>query len=249
MVEFIIDTRENIIQAIKAEIPEAQVKTLTLGDYVFNVNNEPVLIIERKTLADYAASISDGRHREQKTRLLANYPASSILYLIEGEMDNAEALLRFQRIKPTTLVSSMFNTMLRDNLQVLKTRNTKETVYILKCFFDKLQKDGTSFITRSTPDHASNLVNSVKVSKGANITPEISFRMMLTCIPGVSTTTSTRIASQYISMSDFITMLGCITKETRIDFIKDIKTSDKPGARKINKTAAENIIFHLGLNN
>jgi len=248
MTELIIDTRENIIQAIKAVVPEAVVRTLDLGDYVFRVNNEPVLIVERKTLADYAASISDGRHREQKTRLLANYPASSILYLVEGEMDNAEALLRFQRIKPTTLVSSMFNTMLRDNLQVLKTRNTKETVYILKCFFDKLQKEGTSFITRNTPDHASNLVDSVKVSKGANITPEISFRTMLACIPAVSTVTATRIASQYVSITDFITMMSCITKETRIDFIKDIRTSDKENARKINKTAAENIVFHLGLN-
>ena len=57
---------------------------LPLGDCI--INNS--LIIERKTLTDLAASIKDGRYREQSFRLQKSLEEGyKVLYLIEGNLD------------------------------------------------------------------------------------------------------------------------------------------------------------------
>ena len=65
---------------------------LALGDATLSTEtvNEPIetILFERKTIADFAASIRDGRYREQSFRLskqceLANH---NIVYIIEGDL-------------------------------------------------------------------------------------------------------------------------------------------------------------------
>ena len=41
------------------------IKNLEIGDIVILVNQEPAILIERKTIKDLASSIQDGRLREQ----------------------------------------------------------------------------------------------------------------------------------------------------------------------------------------
>ena len=46
------------------------------------------MIIERKTIQDLAASIRDGRYKEQSIRLSqSNIPNHHILFMIEGDID------------------------------------------------------------------------------------------------------------------------------------------------------------------
>ena len=65
MVELVIDNRENIKDLLIENIPEAKLENLEIGDYIFKLDDKPFLIIERKTVNDYAASILDHRSREQ----------------------------------------------------------------------------------------------------------------------------------------------------------------------------------------
>ena len=84
--ELIIDNRESIKKYFNDKNLEwVKFQNLDLGDYVFNYNEELVCIIERKTIEDLASSIKDGRYREQKSRLIMNYPKSKLIYLIEGD--------------------------------------------------------------------------------------------------------------------------------------------------------------------
>ena len=58
-------------------------------------------------------------------------------------------------------------------------------LYFYSKLFIKSDKQGDSFLkTKST--YEEDLVNTVKSSKKANITPKINFKMMLNCILGVS---------------------------------------------------------------
>ena len=45
-------------------------------------NENVIIIVERKTISDLVCSIKDGRHKEQKLRLMSNYPIDKIYYLV-----------------------------------------------------------------------------------------------------------------------------------------------------------------------
>ena len=79
-----LDSREHALIQL---MPEATVKTLILGDAVIERNGKEFVIIERKTIADFVASICDGRYNEQSARLQAyDIPNHNVLYLIEGSL-------------------------------------------------------------------------------------------------------------------------------------------------------------------
>ena len=59
---------------------------LPLGDIIINDGLNDLVIIERKSLSDLAASIKDGRYEEQSYRLNGlPHHNHNIIYLIEGD--------------------------------------------------------------------------------------------------------------------------------------------------------------------
>ena len=89
--------------------------------------------IERKTIKDLASSsIQDGRLREQKYRIaIIKIPHKNVIFLIEGDPDEKI----YGRIDKRTLQGSIINT-LRDDYKVYRTRDPKDTVFLVKinCF-------------------------------------------------------------------------------------------------------------------
>ena len=116
--KMIVDDREHdLIARLRAEKIDFEIKRLPLGDIMLEVNGT-VAIIERKRTDDFAASISDGRWREQKSRLAAS--GAIVIYLIEGSLYG-------QNKTPETLSSAIWNTMLRDKMWVIQTRGIEDT--------------------------------------------------------------------------------------------------------------------------
>ena len=249
MVSLIVDNRESIKELINENIKNVSFENLELGDYQFKLNDKVFLIIERKTVTDYAASIIDARSREQKKRLLANKHNAHVMYLVEGNILKDNTSYKYNKIDKYTIISSIINTMYRDNINVFHTSNVMETIFLLEAIYKKLDKQGDSFLkTKST--YEEDLINTVKSSKKANITPKINFKMMLNCIPGVSNKVSDRIVDKFGSMKILIENLNKIeNKKEKIEFIKNLKMSDNEKAKKISKTVAENVINNLGLDN
>jgi ERCC4-type nuclease len=253
MLNFIIDNREHISETLKNKLDKLKnetstinIATLPIGDYQFNWNDSPILVIERKTIADYAASIKDGRHREQKGRLLASFQKSKIMYLIEGDLTQNNSSYRYNNVSKDTIISAMFNTILRDQLQVFHTSNTDETIEVMTTLFSKIQKQGISFIEEQKDNYNDNLVDTAKITKGGNMTPELSFRMMLNCIPSVSNKVSNRILKYHKSMTDFIQHIKTIeTRENRIKYICNLKSEEKEN--RVSSKTCENILTYLGL--
>lgn len=80
----IVDTREHALLKLLPDLPRRQLPT---GDFLLESDEgRPVLLVERKTYADLAGSIKDGRWQEQR-RTMVQYRSDSgvtLAILIQG---------------------------------------------------------------------------------------------------------------------------------------------------------------------
>ena len=110
----------------------------------------------------------------------------------------------------------------------------------------KIEKQGNSFLD-SKSTYTEDLINTVKITKQKNIDENISFQMMMNCIPGISSKVSSRLSNKYKNMKEFLDTLNSIENdELRMDFIQNIKLETNGKSRKISKNVAENIIKFIG---
>lgn len=190
--EIVIDQREQKIKQLWTG--EATYESLDVGDILFRIpasGDQPaevVLVIERKTASDLAASIRDGRNREQKARLLnSGIPRERVMYLIEG-MIHRQPDTKIGSVTYGTLWGSVINTQLRDGIKVYKTDSVKETVQYLEKLYAKLKKDGKDFWKYDEKKDISAVEYSatLKSQKKANLTPEVWFIRQLSLIPGIT---------------------------------------------------------------
>lgn len=239
--EFIIDTRENEIKK-HFESKNIKIEQLDLGDFIFKYKNEIVLIIERKTIKDLSASIKDGRHREQKQRLLnCGINLDCVYYIIEGSYEKNCYLL-----PKNTLISSIINTMLRDKIKVFRTVNVKDTIFHLEQIYNKLSSDPNKYLSKNTSDYCASL----KIKKKENLTNIVCYKLQLSQIPGVSTNIASCISEHYKSMFDLFHNYEKLNtekekKEMLMDLKYDIQNNKQ---RRIGKVVSERIYNFLSDN-
>jgi len=242
--QFIIDNRERkIIENISKLIPDKyQLQNLELGDFVFEIDNIPFLTIERKTVQDLASSIKDGRYKEQKIRLLSEKEKNKnlkIILLIEGNINTKTG-----GIPSATFHSIVINSMIRDGIYVLITKNIEETCNTLVKIYKLIEKNKSEFInpvisTSSSADYASCL----KKNKKENLTPTVCYINQLSQIPGVSTTIASRIVEKHPTMLDLIRELEIEEGDT----VEELKFGSSQ--RKIGKVVAKRIYEYLCVHN
>jgi ERCC4-type nuclease len=246
MIKLIVDNRESIKNEF-SDIENIEITNLSIGDYQFVLNDELFIIIERKTITDYASSIKDGRLREQKKRLIANKGNAFILYLVEGDLSENNKSFKYNKVEKNTIISSIINIMMRDNINVFHTTNKDETLFFIKSIYRKLAKQGNTFLNNKT-DYNQDLVNNLDCSKNKseNLNPKLCFQMMLNCIPTISNKISMRISNKFENLYNFILFMEEI-ENNKIDTIVNIRMSDDDKARKISKTSAKNILLYFGI--
>ena len=155
---------------IRAWKDPKRVETLPLGD--IRIGN---LLIERKTGADLAASIKDGRWREQKARLLESSYVP--LYIVEGSLHE-------HSIPYKSLRGALLNTILRDNIHVIETSTLAFTVHVLKMIHQKIKH----------PPSAT-LLQPPRTKRKRN--EDNTYIRMLMCISGVSESLARALAERY----------------------------------------------------
>jgi len=116
---------------------------LTLGDIVISNDNDiPMIIVERKTLSDLAASIKDGRYEEQSYRLNENEIHNhNIIYLIEGDWNSYRRTFYYKTMPTKTLVSSMISINYYKGFSLYRTSNIQETSDFIIHLADKLERE------------------------------------------------------------------------------------------------------------
>jgi len=128
---------------------EIKTERLPLGDIILHDagSGRDIVIFERKTLNDLAASIQDGRYKEQSFRLIETAAATgfhthNIVYIIEGDLTQYEAKRnKNNRITKTALQSAMVSLMYYKGFSVFRTMNLGETADFILHFADKVAKE------------------------------------------------------------------------------------------------------------
>lgn len=106
-----------------------QQKNLRVGDIWIRINGKLAFVFERKTIQDACASMGERNHHQKFGMRSLPIPAHRVIYIYEGEMISPEKKQRFGTAQYPTLVSSQVNSVVRDGLSMLSTRNKKETVF------------------------------------------------------------------------------------------------------------------------
>ena len=113
---------------------------LPLGDIIISDGTNDLLIIERKTLSDLAASIKDGRYEEQSYRLKNLWHHNhNIIYLIEGDFARFNSFK--DRIDKQTLYSALVSINYYKGFSVWRSSSVEETALIVCNMAYKIKKE------------------------------------------------------------------------------------------------------------
>tara|TARA_B100000242_G_scaffold291429_1_gene264736 strand:- start:209 stop:952 length:744 start_codon:yes stop_codon:yes gene_type:complete len=246
MTSLVIDNREGkIINLIKHLTTDYIVEQLSIGDFLIKIGDSTAntLVVERKSVNDLYQSINDGRYKEQKARLLANFPLSQVIYLIEGDLSDLYSSSHRKAVS-----GSIFNMQFRDKIRVVRTKDLNDTCDFILSLYSKATKNPEWFITGESQPKSENdgvdYSSLIKVNKSGNMTPEVCQVVMLTHIPGVSHNFSRKILEHYNSLENLINAL----KSTEIPegLLTNLQVTDK---RKLGKVLAQRIYNYLIIKN
>jgi ERCC4-type nuclease len=228
------------------------------------------VLFERKTLYDLAASIKDGRYKEQSFRLektiLHNH---NIIYIIEGDLSKYDE--RRGGISKTAIQSAMVSLLYYKGFSVVRTMNTDETAVFIVNFADKIESNGSNSSKRETEieggggfgyyryrtvtEPVSGKIQgesddgysevAVKKEKRDFITPKNIGEIMLSNIPGVSPKIAAAIMKKYNnSMFEFLDDLKRKTDKFEDSYINS-KTNKSPIPSKILAECFADIEIHM----
>ena len=148
----------------------------------------PLLIVERKSHADFAASNRDGRYREQRARLMAARGSGiAVLYLLEGVWTGDDKVVHGATTQGQ-LKRLTSRLVMRYGLPVLFSNSIQDTATWCRLFVSQLTEDPTVFQPDSegaTSSAMSGFTASLSLVKKGNKTPVGTATAMLSGIPGL----------------------------------------------------------------
>lgn len=254
-VSTVLDNREkdelrNVFIAHQEELPFT-LESLALGDVEFrnSVDNIPVFRLERKTLADLAASVNGDRWRNQKVRLLASRSECPCGYIIEGSLEGAPDFLG-QGVPKDTLLSALVNTLVRDGLPFICTESPEQTWVWVRSISKKIAEHGGCAGLGQPLDKAAGVnsyLDTVQTVKARNITPSNALACMLIQIPSVSSSIAEAVGRQYSSVASLVEAFSKAEHNPE-NLLEDIVIKEAGAgvrARRVGPSASKKIWSHL----
>jgi ERCC4-type nuclease len=222
----ILDNRERDLMRLLSGVTEA-VRPLDVGDahICLSGGEHLVVIVERKAVADLESSLTDGRYREQRTRLLALCAESGAkpLYVIEGPLDRLGARRTVQE-----LWKILNRLTMRYGISIMQTDDTVQTAEYLKTLAEQVAADGQCFNLAADGPKSYNAY--VKVSKrGCKEDPRNFSTAVLMQCPGVSAAGAEALVNHYSGLTG---VLGASVEDL---------ASIVVGKRKLGKAVAERL--------
>ncbi len=128
-----LDMREHILQAsivapfTTAALPVADVWIGCSGEHIAPAG----ILLERKTVADFDASLKDSRYREQKQRLLAyaQERQAKVAYVVEGDLSRST-------IGARALQKLIARNEFIYGIPVFRVKNTQETAILVELLLE-----------------------------------------------------------------------------------------------------------------
>ena len=177
----VLDTREHALGDALLKIGcEFEWKQLDVGDIEIHTNDDAVLLaIERKTFADLASSLSDGRFSEQRHRLSEN--RAFVAYVVEGTES-------FSVLSPGVR-GAVISLSLYHKIPVFRTSDVDDTAVWVQTTFDSMCRE-----RRESGGYAGAACRASCAKKKDNVDPTQCYLQQLSQIPGVSYGMAKRIA-------------------------------------------------------
>lgn len=219
---------------------------LPIGDMIIKRDDDTeVILIERKTLADLAASIRDKRYNEQSFRLTnCSIPNHYIYYMVEGNIHTYKTSRYGRAVNKESLISAMTTLSYTKGFSLVRTIDINESALWLLQTADKLSrvKDrGYYEDGKSEKDSTDDYVAVSNRVKKTNITPDNIGAIMLAQIPSVSTASAQVIMERYKNIDTLIDALNADSNA-----LLDLTTTTKSGKeRKLTKTCTSNVYNYL----
>jgi hypothetical protein len=219
----ILDVREHALIQL---MPLAHTEQLLVGDISIGKGQEGEILIERKTTADFEASILDGRYREQRTRLLAYCAENKArpLYIIEQGLKG-----RTRTLQPQALQKMLNRLMLRYGVAVWLTDDLQDTVKTIQILEEQFKDDPKVFVgeTLSYTD----VMHTAKKDNTGD--PKVFAISCLVNCPGVSAKAASALIEAFGSLKSVMQQSEAV--------LADIKV----GTRRFGPAAAKKLLALL----
>ena len=194
-VTLVLDNREHGLIAALQRIGVAHtIAPLDVGDFMIQTTADatPLLVAERKSHADFAASNQDGRYREQRARLMAVRGGGvAVLYVLEGVWTGDDSRpVGGSRTTEGGLKRLTTRLLLRYGMPVLMTASIQETALWCRTLMAQLTDDVSVFhpegdMATATMAAMSSMTAALSTVKKGNKTAEGTAAAMLSAIPGL----------------------------------------------------------------
>jgi len=217
MINLIIDARENAIREKKQDWIYNQ---LDNGDFQIHQDEKIKIIIERKTVSDLEASIKDNRHREQKLRALEYCKSINAEYclLIEGFQQFS---FRDASQRQKMLSSCIINTLFRDDIKIIFTKNIDETIKFLEYLVYKISENPNTYFSNKDDNQLMYQDALIKQKKKDNTNNNVLI-MQLCAIPGISVKKAQTILTIHNDVKNIHQLCAKMAKNTSKNFFKDV---------------------------
>lgn len=195
---------------------------------------KPMIMIERKRIADFCSSFTSGHYQNQKDRMIAFAKQTGCQnhLVVEGYQTMVNRGWHHIHGKPVTTLEQCFTSiMVRDKFNVTHVADEEDHAkYILQCIktLEKYKLYEGEF------EHDKDYLSTLKLKKKANLTPETFYMQTLANIPMFSMETAEYISQTYPSLIHLIKELETHST-TNIENIKI-------GKNKLGKVKSERLL-------
>ena len=228
---FCVDTREGDLIKILTNSP---VKQLPVGDIWIGFQEDTIkegaLIIERKSIRDFEASILDGRYKEQRGRILSFCQENKTqpMYILEGSLSSATG-----RLQKKALMKMLNRLVCHYQIPVMQTASLQETAELINALVEQWTEDPTS-LQRTT--ELVKVTDGIHVQKKANAMDHKQFAIScLAQCPGVSVKMAMALLETFGSLKAIM--------EAPTEEIEGIKV----GTRKIGPVVSKRLNMILNM--
>jgi ERCC4-type nuclease len=251
--KLILDNREgSLIETFRERHPDIsfEVQSLDLADIEIRGSQEQRFLLERKSIRDLAASLNDGRFKDQKDRLLGvleREPKSAIGYVIEGGMRGNDTDRIQGRITLGMLRSLLFTIQFKYRIPVVFTTNVRDTASWINRFCKLLVKK-PDFCPVGSGSNAGcssyKTLMPAPVRNRANDSQSIAIAM-LTTISGVSHKIGSEIVNgictqastlDTVNSKGFFDIIRENDRESFIGMLENIRISGRRVSKKIRES-------------
>lgn len=251
--KLILDNREgSLIETFRERYSDIsfEVQSLDLADIEIQGSQEQRFLLERKSIRDLAASLNDGRFKDQKDRLLGvleREPKTAIGYVIEGGMRGNDTDRIQGRITLGMLRSLLFTIQFKYRIPVVFTTNVRDTASWVNRFCRMLIKK-PDFCPVGSGSNAGcssyKTLMPAPVRNRASDSQSIAIAM-LTTISGVSHKIGSEIVNSVSVQSStecpkgFFDVIRESDRESFIKMLENIKISGRRLSKKIRESMCD----------